>query len=283
MKFPSSITDTKTLMNGIEIPYLGLGVYKSKSGPEVINAIHDAFNAGYRRIDTATFYENEESVGKAIIESDLNRNDVFVTTKLWIDDQGYDKTLKAFDLSMKLLKLEVLDLYLIHWPVPDKYEESWKAMEQLYNEGRIRAIGVSNCTIEHLQNLKQKGEHLPMLNQCEWHPHLVQSDLLGYCNQHSIAFEGWSPLMRGKILDNELLNKLAIKYGKTVAQIILRWNLQKDILVIPKSTNKNRIIENSLIFDFEISEQDMVSIDHLNQNFRTGAHPNNFMSHFKQE
>ena len=281
MNHPTSITDTKTLINGVRIPYLGLGVYKSKSGSEVINAIHDAFEAGYRRIDTASFYENEEGVGKAIRESGLKRNEVFVTTKLWIDDQGYDETLLAFDASMKRLKLDVLDLYLIHWPVPEKYIASWKALEKLYAEGRIRAIGVSNCTEQHIKALADTSDHIPMLNQCEWHPRLVQSDLLEFCNTNSIAFEAWSPLMRGKILDNLILEKLAKKYGKSTAQIILRWNLQKDILVIPKSVHRKRIFENAAIFGFDISPEDMESIDNLDQNHRTGAHPNNFMSHFE--
>lgn len=281
MNNPTSISDYKTLRNGVHIPYLGLGIYKAESGTEVINAIHSAFEAGYRRIDTATFYENEKSVGEAIATSKLPRNEIFVTTKLWIQDQGYDNTFRAFDKSMKELGLDVLDLYLIHWPVPGKYLESWKAIEKLYNDGRIRAIGVSNCTENHLIKLMEQGEHLPMLNQCEWHPRLVQSELLKFCSEHNIAFEAWSPLMRAKILDNKKLIDLAKKYNKTAAQIILRWDLQKDILVIPKSVTEKRIIENADIFDFQISKTDMQIIDGLHQNDRTGAHPNNFMSHFE--
>lgn len=275
------ITTTARLNNGIEMPILGLGVYKADEGEEVINAVHYALEAGYRLIDTASFYENEEGVGEAIRSSSIPREKLFITTKVWNSDHGYDKTLQAFASSIKLLGLDYIDLYLIHWPVPGKYVETWKALEKLYKDGRVKAIGVSNFQEHHLQEIMNHGNIKPMVLQNEFHPKLVQQPLLDFCKLNQIQYQGWSPLMRGRILDNPILMELAGKYEKTVAQIILRWDLQKGVATIPKSVHRERIIENAGIFDFELTIEDIKKIDSLDRAERTGAHPDNFMSHFE--
>ncbi|MCB7479807.1 aldo/keto reductase [Christiangramia sediminis] len=279
------ITDLKgttRLSNGVEMPYLGLGVYKAEDGEEVINSIHYALDAGYRLIDTAAFYKNEEGVGEAIKKLNIDREDIFVTSKLWIDDQGPDKTRKALEDSLDKLGLEYLDLYLIHWPVPGKYLESWKVMQDLYAEGKIKAIGVSNCLQHHLESIKKLGGVQPMLLQNEFHPRLIQQELLDYCTQNEIQYQAWSPLMRGEILDNTKVKAIAEKYQKSVAQIILRWDLQKGVASIPKSVHKSRIIENAEIFDFALTTEDLVEIDSLENETRTGAHPDHFMEYFQK-
>ena len=275
-----NISSAVKLWNGVEIPVLGLGVYKAKDGEEVVTAIHNAFEAGYRLIDTASFYHNEAGVGKAVKTANIPREEIFVTTKVWNDDHGYDNTLKAFEKSLSESGLEYIDLYLIHWPVPGKYLETWKALEHLYREGKVRAIGVSNCLEHHLQEIMEHGEIKPMLVQNEFHPRLVQQDLLDFCKENEIQYEAWSPLMRGQILENDLLKKVAKKHKKTVAQVVLRWHLQKDVVAIPKSVHKERIWENADVFDFELSGEEMEQIDELDKEERTGAHPDNFMSHF---
>jgi diketogulonate reductase-like aldo/keto reductase len=270
-----------TLQNGVKMPVLGLGVYKAKDGQEVIDAIHYAFNAGYRHIDTASFYNNEEGVGEAIRKSSVSREEIFITTKVWNDDHGFDNTLKAFEASRKKLQLDYIDLYLIHWPVPGKYLETWKALEKLYKEGKVKAIGVCNCMEHHLQDIMENSEIKPMLLQNEFHPRLIQQELLDFCKANKIQYEGWSPLMRGQILNNETLQRLADKHLKSIAQITLRWNLQKGVVAIPKSVHKHRIEENADIFDFSLSEEEMNLIDSLDREERTGAHPDHFMDHFK--
>ncbi|MBW2960618.1 aldo/keto reductase [Mesonia sp. JHPTF-M18] len=280
-----NITDIQgkiTLHNGIEMPYLGLGVYKSKDGNEVKNAISFALNAGYRLIDTASFYGNEKGVGEAIRESKLSRDEIFVTTKVWNDDQGYENTLKAFEISIKKLGLDYLDLYLIHWPVPDVLEETWQALEKLYIEGKVKAIGVCNCLKHQLETIKKSGTILPMVLQNEFHPKLVQQELIDYCKKQNIYYQAWSPLMRGQILNNKTLTEIARKYNKSVAQIIIRWDLQKGILTIPKSVHKNRIEENAAVFNFQLSSDEIKKIDALHTNERTGAHPDHFMEHFSK-
>lgn len=274
-----TITDIKgtiDLSNGVKMPYLGLGVFQSREGSEVIDAIQYALDAGYRHIDTASIYQNERGVGLAVRNYPINRNEVFITSKVWNSDQGYDSTIKAFNASLKRLDMEYLDLYLVHWPVKGKYKETYKALETLYEEGRVKAIGVSNFLPHHIEDILGSARIVPMVNQIEFHPYLVQPKLLEICQTHNIKVEAWSPLMQGKIISIPVLQNLAAKYNKTVAQIVLRWNLQKGIITIPKSANKNRIIENSQIFDFSISNDDMLAIDALDRNKRIGADPDNF-------
>lgn len=278
----TNLKGTTRLSNGVEMPYLGLGVYKVENGEEVINAIQYALDAGYRLIDTAAFYKNEEGVGEGIKKANIAREDLFVTSKLWIDDQGPEKTRKAFEDSLDKLGLEYLDLYLIHWPVPGKYLESWKVMQELYAEGRVKAIGVSNCLQHHLESIRELGGVQPMLLQNEFHPGLIQQELLDYCTQNEIQYQAWSPLMRGKILDDKKINEIAENYQKTAAQIILRWDLQKAVASIPKSVHKKRIIENAEIFDFSLTAEEVTEIEALENDTRTGAHPDHFMEHFQK-
>ena len=274
-----NITDlngTFTLNNGIEMPYIGLGVWQSKDGQEVINAIHYALDVGYRAIDTAAIYNNEAGVGQAIAQSDVPREEIFVTSKVWNDDQRSGDIAKAFDTTMERLGLDYLDLYLIHWPVTGQYKDTWKVLEEIYASGRVKAIGVSNFLKHHLEDLLAVAEVVPMVNQMEFHPRLVQQELLEFCKSHSIQYEAWSPLMQGKIFELALLQQLAEKYGKSIAQIALRWNLQKGVITIPKSVKQERIAANADLFDFEIAAEDMQAIDGLDQNQRVGPDPDNF-------
>lgn len=273
------ITDIKgyfRLNNGVEMPYLGLGVFEMVEGEEVINAVKYALDAGYRHIDTAALYLNERGVGKAINQSPLKREEVFATSKVWNSEQGYESTLKAFDQSLKNLGFDYLDLYLIHWPVKGKYKDTWRALEYLYKQGRIRAIGVSNFLKHHLEDLLQSVEIIPMVNQVEFHPYLIQQELLDYCKEKQIQYEAWSPLMKGEIFSVDIVNQIADKYGKTPAQVVLRWDLQKGVITIPKSVRKERIVANAQLFDFELSQEDMALIDSLDKNYRIGADPNDF-------
>lgn len=272
----TDIRGTVTLRNGVPMPYFGLGVYQMSDDSEVINAVKDALSAGYRHIDTAALYGNEKGVAEGIEESPTHRNDIFVTTKVWNSDQGYDSTLRAFDKSMKRLGFDYVDLYLVHWPVKGKYLHTWKALERLYDEKRVRAIGVSNFLQHHLEDVLAHCNEPPSVDQLEFHPFLVQQSLIDFCQSNQIQFEAWSPLMRGKIFSIPQLQALAKKYDKSVAQIVLRWNLQKGIVTIPKSSHKNRIVENAAIFDFEISAEDMKAIDALDKHERIDADPDNF-------
>ena len=272
----SDLHGTVELKNGVPMPYFGLGVFQVHDGEEVKQAVKYALSAGYRHIDTASLYGNERGVGQAVRESGVTRKEIFVTSKVWNSDQGYANTLRAFDVSLKLLGFEYLDLYLVHWPVNEKYIETWRALEQLYTEGRIRAIGVSNFLRYHLEDLLAHCKIVPMVNQMEFHPWLVQQELIDFCNIHRIQYEAWSPLMQGKIFNIKELHPFAGKYKKDIAQIVLRWNLQKGIVTIPKSINRERIISNAQIFDFEITPKDMEAIDHLDKNERVGADPDNF-------
>lgn len=272
----SDIRGTVALRNGVQMPYFGLGVFQVRDGEEVKQSVRHALDTGYRHIDTATLYANERGVGQAIRESSLPRKDIFVTTKVWNSDQGYESTLRAFDMSMKLLGFEYLDLYLVHWPVKGKYIETWKALEQLYQEGRVRSIGVSNFLQHHLEDLLPHCKEIPMVNQMEFHPYLVQQDLIDYCHVRNIRYEAWSPLAQGKVFKIPKLQMLAAKYRKDVAQLVLRWDLQKGVVTIPKSTHKERIFSNAQIFDFEISQEDIYIIDCLDKYERVGADPDNF-------
>jgi diketogulonate reductase-like aldo/keto reductase len=275
-----NLQDTITLANGVKIPWLGLGVFKVKEGSEVVDAVRTAIKYGYRSIDTAAIYGNEEGVGQGIKEglqeAGITREDLFVTSKVWNADQGYDSTLEAYQTSLKKLDLDYLDLYLIHWPVKGKYKDTWRALERIYHEGRVRAIGVSNFHIHHLKDVFQGSTIKPMINQVEFHPRLIQKELRAFCKEQGIQFEAWSPLMQGKLLDNPTLQGIAEKYGKSIAQVIIRWDLQNDVVTIPKSIKEHRIIENSNVFDFELTKEDLEQIDALNQNQRVGSDPDNF-------
>lgn len=279
----NNIDNTTRLTNGIEMPVLGLGVYKTLHGKETENAVITAFENGYRLIDTASYYQNEKSVGVAVKASGIPREKIFITTKVWNTDQGIDRTLKAFEVSLSKLQMEYVDMYMIHWPVPDLYIDSWKTLIQLYETGKTKAIGVCNCMPHHIETLVKETGVKPMALQSEFHPRLVQQDVLDYCKQNNIQFQSWSPLMRGQILGHEFLQQIAGNYNKTVAQVIIRWNLQKGICTIPKSIHPERIAENADVFDFELSSDEIKSIDALHTNERTGAHPDHFMEHFAKK
>lgn len=270
-----SVSDTIQLNNGVRMPWLGLGTWMVYDLKEASEAVKMAIKAGYRSIDTAAGYRNEEGVGMGIKESGVPRNELFITTKVQNTDQGYESTLHAFEESRKKLDLDYIDLYLVHWPVKGKYIETWKAVEKLYRDGLIRAAGVSNFQIHHLQDLFDNSSLIPAVNQVEHHPHLTQLELKAFCKEHGIQLEAWSPLMKGN-LDISLLKELGNKYGKTPAQIVLRWNLQNEVIAIPKSVKESRIIENADIFNFELSDDDINAINGLNLNKRYGPDPDNF-------
>lgn len=263
------------LNNGIEIPALGIGTYRSQPGRETVEAIEFALELGYRHIDTAAMYGNEKEVGQVIRESGIKREEIFVTTKLWNDDHGFKNTLSAFDRSYKNLNIDYIDLYLIHWPVTGRRVESWKALEKLYGEGIVKAIGVSNYTIRHLQETLNNSEIKPAVNQVEMHPFLYQKDLIDFCEKHDVRIEAYSPLTRGTKFKDPVIISFVEKYGKTPAQIMIRWALQNEFVVLPKSVHQNRIKENSEVFDFEISESDMAILNELNNDFRITWDPSN--------
>lgn len=274
----TSIKDCVRLNNGIEMPILGFGVFQINDNDETADCVKIAIKHGYRSIDTAMIYGNEAGVGKGIKESGIKREDLFITTKVWNSDQGYDETLKSFESSMERLMLNYLDLYLIHWPVPknNKYIETWKALETLYRDGKVRAIGVSNFNISHLENIITQCNIVPAVNQVEFHPWFLQTELFAYMKQKGIFAEAWSPLGHGALLDNEILIEIAKKYNKTVAQVIIRWDIQKNVITIPKSSKEDRIASNANVFDFELSDQDIKTIESLNKNHRTGPDPDEF-------
>ncbi len=271
-----SISDKTTLNNGVQMPWLGLGVFESREGGEIENAIHTAFEQGYRSIDTASFYYNERGVGKAIQESNVPRKEIFVTTKIWNDDVRAGRTKQAFEISLEKLGLDYIDLYLIHWPVGGHFVQAWKDLEEIYQSGLVKAIGVSNFMVHHLQELMDSSEIIPTVNQVEFHPRLVQPKLRQFCKENKIQFEAWSPLMRGEIFSIPQINDLAKKYNKTEAQIVLRWDLQHEVVTIPKSAKPERIIANAQIFDFELKPEEMDLLDGLDNATRTGPDPNNF-------
>jgi len=273
---PQNLQDTTTLHNGVKMPWFGLGVFKVQEGSEVVESVKAALRNGYKSIDTAAVYKNEEGVGQAIKEAGVPREELFITTKVWNSDQGYESTLQAFETSMEKLGLDYLDLYLIHWPVAGKYKETWKALEQLYKDGRVRAIGVSNFHVHHLKDLMADSEIKPMVNQVEYHPHLAQTELLEFCKAEGIQMEAWSPLKQGELLSKPIIVEIAEKHKKSPAQVILRWDLQNEVVTIPKSVKEHRIIENADIFDFELSAQDMDRLNSLNKNERVGPDPDNF-------
>lgn len=263
--------------NGVKIPQLGLGVYQTEDGKETENAVLWALEEGYRHIDTAKIYGNEKGVGTGVKSSGISREDIFITTKLWNEDIRQGRTEEAFEESLKLLQTDYIDLYLIHWPV-EGFEKAWNVMEKLYEKGKIKAIGVSNFHKSHLERLEKIGTVMPAANQIESHPYFNNQDLIDYCLSKNIAVQVWSPLggTGGNLLQDKFLAELAQKYKKSPAQIVLRWDIQRNVIVIPKSTHKDRITSNKEIFDFELSAQDMEKINNLNRNLRVGPDPDNF-------
>jgi len=265
-----------TLNNGVKMPQLGFGVWQVEDQKATV-AVKKALEVGYRLIDTAMIYGNEAGVGRAVKESGIPREDLFITTKVWNADHGYEKTLKAYDESLSRLGLDYVDLYLIHWPTPkyDQYIDTYKALEKLYHDGRVRAIGVCNFEKEHLERLLKECDVVPVLNQIECHPYLQQNELKAFCAEHNIFVEAWSPLEQGgEVLKDEVIVKIAESHGKTPAQVVLRWHLQNNTIAIPKSVTPSRIEENFHVFDFELTSEEMAAIGKLNRNHRRGSHPN---------
>ena len=263
------------LNNGIEMPLLGLGVY-DMHGNTTETAVNDALEIGYRLIDTAAMYGNEKEVGQAIRNSGIKRGEIFVTTKVGNTSQGFEATLKAFDASLNLLHIDYIDLYLVHWPIKGKRKETWNALEKLYKEKRVRAIGVANYLIPFLEELSTYSETQPAVNQVEFSPYLYLSELLVFCRQRKIQLQSYTPLLRGKKFNDPRLLKLAAKYIKTPAQIILRWNIQHGVSTIPKSANKDRLQENFDIFDFMLEPVDMALLDSFHENLRIVDDPMTF-------
>ncbi|MBW4716941.1 aldo/keto reductase [Saccharothrix obliqua] len=269
---------TIKLNNGVTMPQLGFGVFQV-STEDTVNAVGEALRVGYRSVDTAAAYGNEESVGRAVADSGVPRDELFITTKLWNTDQGYDEALRAFDTSLRKLGLEQLDLYLIHWPAParDQYVDTWRALGRLYEDGRVRAIGVSNFQVPHLERVIEATGVTPAVNQVELHPRLQQAELRRVHAEHGIATEAWSPLAQGgELLGDEVIRDIAAKHGRTPAQVVLRWHLQLGNVVIPKSVTPSRIAENFAVFDFELGQDDLSRIAGLETGERVGPNPDEF-------
>lgn len=267
------IKSIKKLNNDIKIPMFGLGTYLNDNGRQAIDSILYALEIGYQHIDTAAMYENEMEVGKAVRESGIPREEIFVTTKLWNSDHGYDNTIKAFQRSLERLGLDYVDLYLIHWPVENLRLESWRALERLYSDGLCKAIGVSNYMERHVDEILNNFSIVPAVNQVEFSPFLYLKELQNYCESKGIALESYSPLTKGYRLNEPRLIEIARRYDKSTSQILIRWCLQKGMIVIPKSSRNEHIKENADIFDFEISEADMLALDNLNENYRSTWDP----------
>ena len=268
-----SVQSTVRLNNGVEIPRIGLGVYQAAHGEETQHAVRAALDAGYRHIDTAFIYGNEADVGRAIRDSDVPRSELFVTTKLWNYDQGYDQALSAFDDSLAALGFEYLDLYLIHWPVAETRLDSWRALERLAEEGRVRAVGVSNYMVHHLEELLAVAEVVPAVNQIEVSPFLQQRGVRSFCDEHGITVEAYSPLTKGRRLEDPAIVAAAHRVGKSPAQVLLRWSVQHDMVVLPKSVRPERIVENAEIFDFVLPDEEMARLDALEEGLVTGWDP----------
>jgi diketogulonate reductase-like aldo/keto reductase len=270
---PLSLATTVLIAPGLAMPLLGFGTYKSKPGEEAHTSVLHALELGYRHIDTAALYENEADVGEAVRESGVRRDEVFITTKVWDTEQGYDTTLAAFDKSLAKLGTPYVDLYLVHWPKPALAQGTWRAMEEIHASGRARAIGVCNHLPHHLEALLAHATVPPAVNQVEFHPRLQQPDLQRFCAQRGITLEAWAPIMRGGVFHIPEILTIAERHAKSAAQVTLRWILQKDIVAIPKSVHKDRIAENAALFDFELSAGEMATIDALDTGERIGPHP----------
>ncbi len=270
-----SIESTMTLNNGIEMPRFGLGVFKAEAGSESENAVRWALEAGYRAVDTAALYRNEAEVGKIVNAGIVPREDVFVTSKVWVDNLSYEGTKAAFDESMSKLGLDYVDLYLVHWPVND-WKGAWKALEEIYKTDRVRAIGVSNFLEHHLDELLDMAEVPPAVNQIEFHPYLQQPNLQAYCRDKNIALTAWAPIMKGRVMEVPTLVEIGEKYGKSAVQVTLRWMLQIGVITIPKSARKERIADNANIYDFELADAEIQAINALDKNERIGPHPDSF-------
>jgi diketogulonate reductase-like aldo/keto reductase len=268
-----SLTARAGLNDGNGIPWVGLGVYKVPPGSSCLRAVAHALAVGYRHIDTAALYGNEADVGRAVRESGIPRGEVFVVTKLWNTDQGYASAIKACDASLAKLKLDAIDLYLIHWPQPGKRLDSWRALVELRKQGKCRSIGVSNYTIAHLEELLADSEVTPSVNQVEFSPFLYQRALLEFCRARGIQLEAYGPLTRGQRLSDSVVREIAGRHGKTAAQVLLRWGLQHHVVIIPKSTQPARIAENADLFDFSLDEREMAALDGLDTGFRTAWDP----------
>lgn len=264
----------KTLSNGVKIPSIGFGTYKLGDYDDTINSVKNAIKMGYKQIDTAAFYKNEEAVGLGIKESKINREDIFLVTKLWNDNHGYENTMKSFNDSIKKLGVDYLDLYLVHWP-NKLNSETWRAFEDLYKMGKVKAIGVCNFKEGHIEELKKTTNIMPMVNQIEVHPYRTQKNIISYCKDNNIQVVAWGPIMRGRIFSDPIMIKLSDKYNKSIPQITLRWHLQNGIIPIPKSSNIERIKSNLEIFDFEISDEDMNLINKLNKDEHVSGVPEN--------
>lgn len=269
----TNINDCTVLNNGVKMPWLGFGVFQMENGLETEESVSKALEVGYRAIDTATIYENEGSVGKAVAESGIPRQEVFITTKVWNTDQGYDSTLSVFDESLKKLKIDYVDLYLIHWPVKNRSLDTWRALEKLYEDGLVRAIGLSNYKIRHIEEILAACKVKPTLNQVEYHPQLQHVELHQFCKKNQIQLQAWAPLMQGKALVLPEIIEISQKYGKTPAQVLIRWDLQHEVVTIPKSSTPERIAENAEVIDFHLSEEDMARIDSLNREQQVSEYP----------
>jgi 2,5-diketo-D-gluconate reductase A len=274
MTTSSSSVPTITLNDGNSIPQLGFGVFKVDPD-KTSRVVSEAFEVGYRHIDTAKIYGNEEGVGHAIKNSGIDRDELFITTKLWNADQGYDSGLEAFEKSLGRLQLDYVDLYLIHWPAPanDNYVEAWKALEKIRESGRAKSIGVSNFTVAHLTRLLAETDVVPAVNQIELHPEFQQREITAFGRENGIATEAWSPLAHGALLKDPAVQAIADAHGKSLAQVILRWHIQLGNIIFPKSNSRDRIVENFEIFDFELSDAEQESITALEKDGRVGGHP----------
>ncbi len=270
---PLDLRSTVRLNNGVLMPRLGLGVYQLGAGRETRDAVRAALEVGYRLFDTAKLYGNEADVGEALRESGVPRDQLFVTTKLWNEDQGYDQALRAFDASLDRLRLEQIDLYLVHFPVPRLRRESWRALERILAEGRARAVGVSNYTVRHLEELYRDSRLVPAVNQIELSPFLQQRELVEHCRAHGIQVEAYAPLTAAHKLRDRRVAEIARRHGRTNAQILLRWSLEQGHVIIPKSRHPSRIDENARIFDFELSSADRLALGALDEGFRSSWDP----------